>query len=211
MRVCYQLGLRDEFAKLNEVYIRDTLPHAVRSDPRMNYSHTVHTLIFEGKSKEAMAPLRESWDQFKATNDGIRLVILGQQFGDTQLRDEMLAALAASPDTDYRSQVTVITARAILAAPDKVPADEEIKKVIDSSNQWSVYAYAKLNLGWYLVASGETARGQVLLREVIDDKFVPLIAYERYMAAIALEQSGYDMDKHPWRFPGAHEWPKAKE
>ena len=208
LRFCYMLGLTEMLADFTADYVRDQLPREVRRDPRMAYSHKTHALIVAGQSKEALAPLYESWSKFKITNDAMRVAILGQQHGDTDRRDEMLVALKSSEGRDYRAAIAAKVAQTLLETPDTLPTDEEIRTVTSTSSQWSEYAYAQLNFAWYLIVSGDKERGQQLLIKTIDDKYLPLNSYERYMAAIVLRQSGYDMDAHPWRFPEAHDWPR---
>lgn len=208
IRFCKQLGLTEYAAVMAKDYEVLTLPRAASFDPRAEAAFKADLLICTGEPKKAIPIMREAWVNHRATNDAARLLILAEQFDDDKLHDQMLQELADNRGRDYRSSVTALMAKVIQTTPDTLPTEQEIRPVIDRYKRWSADAYVTLNFGWYLVAAGDVPAGQKLLIEVLHDKRVPIYAYERYMAAVVLRQSGYDMDKHPWRFPEAHDWEK---
>lgn len=208
LRLCYLLGLDDHLDALDANYRNTVLPDRQRWDPRSPFAYDIHLMIVKGKTKQAISKLAESWKRFENTNDAIRLAILYKQHGEAVQHNQILGALASNQAKDYRSEITAKVARVILETPDQLPTNKEMASVIKSGERITTRSYAKLNFGWYLIVSEDVDRGQSLLRQILDDKKVPLYNYERYMAAVLLRQSGYNMDDYHWRLPEAHDWPK---
>ncbi|MEM9348474.1 MAG: hypothetical protein AAGB26_17940 [Planctomycetota bacterium] len=208
---CYQLNLEQTDEVIGS--FRDNiLPRLERDDPRRRSAHTCHEMIRKGQIKEVIPLLEQAWKDFNVTNDGIRLVSLSRQTGNTELHDRIIQDLIKDRASDYRSVVAAAFARTILNTPDEPPTDEEINAVCRSFRRWSSHTFAELNFGWYLIACGETERGQKWLLNVLAEKRLPMgSAYQRYMAVILLRQSGYDMDNHQWQFPDAHDWPSPEQ